>query len=78
MSKQVNRVKIEPETSHGNWSSYWKCNSFVNPSTCKTGDIISHSNADHTYTMQELVKEVTLDLQFCMELNLLPRGCTQL
>ena len=30
-----------------------------------------HYNAGHTYTMQELVKEVTLitmDLQFCMEL----------
>ena len=41
--------------------SIMKYNSFVNPSTsCKTDIIISHSNAGHTYTMQELVKEVTL------------------
>ena len=26
MSKQVNRVDIEPELLHGNWSSYWKYN----------------------------------------------------
>ena len=39
MSKQVNRVNIEPEILHGNWSSYWKYNEvyfFVNPFTsCK-------------------------------------------
>ena len=63
MSKQVNHVNIEPEILHENWSSYWKYNEvlfFVNPFiSCKT-DIISHYNADHTRTMQELVKEVTL------------------
>ena len=33
----------------------------VKPFTsCKTDIIISHYNAGHTYTMQELVKEVTL------------------
>ena len=26
MSKQVNRVNIEPEILHGNWSSYYKYN----------------------------------------------------
>ena len=39
------------------------------------------SNAGHTYTMQELVKQVTLmDLQFCMDLFLsfLPRRYTEL
>ena len=47
MSKQVNRVNIEPEILHGNWSSYLKYNKynfFVNPFTscsCKT-DIISN------------------------------------
>ena len=41
MSKQVNHVNIEPEILHGNWSSYWKYNSFVNPFTsCKTDIII--------------------------------------
>ena len=64
MSKQVNRVNIEPEILYGNWSSYWKYNFFVNPFTsCKTDIIICvtiHYNAGHTYTMQELVKEVTL------------------
>ena len=35
-------------------------NLFVNPSTsCKT-DIIISNNTGHTYTMQEMVKEVTL------------------
>ena len=38
MSKQVNRVNIEPERLHGNWSYYWKYNFVVNP--CKT-DIIN-------------------------------------
>ena len=33
MSKQVNRVNIEPEIWHGNWSSYWKYNEVVNPFT---------------------------------------------
>ena len=60
MSKQVNRVNIEPELFHGNWSSYGKYYFFVNPFTsCKT-DIKIHYNAGHTYTMQELVKEVTV------------------
>ena len=26
MSKQENRVNIEPEILHGNWSFYWKYN----------------------------------------------------
>ena len=44
MSKQVNHVNIEPEILHGNWSSYWKYNSFVNPSTsCKTDITISNN-----------------------------------
>ena len=34
MTKQVNRVNIEPEIGHGNWSSY---EVYVNPFTsCKT------------------------------------------
>ena len=38
-----------------------KYNFFVNPFTsCKTDIIIFHYNAGHTYTVQELVKEVTL------------------
>ena len=44
MSKQVNRVNIEPEILHGNWSSYW----------------LLVKLTGHTYTMQELVKEVTV------------------
>ena len=41
MSKQINRVNIEPELLRGNWSSYWKYNFFVNPFTsCKTDIII--------------------------------------
>ena len=46
MSKQVNRVNIEPEILHGNWSSYWKYNEFfVNPFTsCKTDIIICNNN----------------------------------
>ena len=56
MSKQVNRVNIEPEIFHGNWSSYWKYREVVNPFTsCKT-DLTMHYNAGHTYTVQELVK----------------------
>ena len=60
-----------------------KYNFFVNPFTyCKTDIII----CNNTYTMQELVKEVTLinhivtmGLQFCMELiKLLPRRYTEL
>ena len=40
--------------------SIMEYNFFVNPSTsCKTDIIISY-NAGHTYTMQEMVKEVTL------------------
>ena len=74
MSKQVNRVNIEPEILHGNWSSYILHNEVVNPFTsCKTDIITIHYNAGHTYTMRELVKEVTLishsnninGLQFC-------------
>ena len=58
MSKQINRVNIEPEILHGHWSSYYDVYFFVNPFTsCKT-DIIISNNAGHTYTM--LVKEVTL------------------
>ena len=29
MSKQVNCVNIEPETLHGNWSSYGKYNEVI-------------------------------------------------
>ena len=46
-SKQVNRVNIEPEILHGNWSSYWKYikyNFFVNPFiSCKTDIIICNN-----------------------------------
>ena len=45
MSKKVNRVNIEPEILHGNWSptgSIMKYNSFVSPS-CKT-DITTCNN----------------------------------
>ena len=61
MSKQVHRVNIEPEILHGNWSFYWKYikyNFSVNPLVKLTSSI--HYNAGHTYTVQELVKEVTL------------------
>ena len=41
--------------------SITKYNFFVNPFTsCKTDIIISNYNAVYLYTMQELVKEVTL------------------
>ena len=43
-------------------SIYWKYNEvyiFVNPFTSCKSDIIICNNAGHTYTMQELVKEVT-------------------
>ena len=49
-------MNIEPEILHGNWSSNWK----YNVTSCKTDIMISRYNAGHTYTMQELVKEVTL------------------
>ena len=58
MSKQVNHVNIEPEILHGNWSSYWKYNEFL--VTLLLLVKLTLYNADHTYTMQELVKEVTL------------------
>ena len=49
MSKQENRVKIEPEILHGNWSFYWEYNFLVNPFTsCKTDIIISNNTAGHT------------------------------
>ena len=64
MSKQVNRVNIEPEILHGNWSSYWKYNEFLLTLLLLVKLTLSHLtihyNAGHTYTMQELVKEVTL------------------
>ena len=42
MSKQVNRVNIEPEILRGKWSSYWKYNElFVNNLTSCNTDIIS-------------------------------------
>ena len=49
MSKQVKRVNIEPESLHGNWSSYiytgsiMKYNFFVNLFTCKTDIIICNN-----------------------------------
>ena len=47
MSKQENRVNIEPEILHGNWSStgsITEYNFFVNPFTsCKTDSIISNN-----------------------------------
>ena len=73
ISKQVNRVNIEPETGLST-GSIMKYNFFVNPFTLTSSFVTIHYNAGHTYTMQELVKEVTLikhsnnDLQFCMEL----------
>ena len=63
MSKQVNRVNIEPEILRGNWSSYWKYKEvilFVNPVKLTLSFLTIYYNAGHTYTMQELVKEVTL------------------
>ena len=72
MSKQVNHVNIEPEILHGNWSSYII---FLLTLLFLVKLTLSfHYNADHTYTMQELVKEVTsktivtMDWQFCIEL----------
>ena len=57
MSKQVNRVNIERVETGLPTGSMMKYNCFVNLSTsCKTDIILSHSNAGHTYTMQELVK----------------------
>ena len=64
MSKQVNRVNIEPELLHGNWSSYWKSNEvyifLVTLLLLVKLTLSLHYNAGHTYTVQELVKEVTL------------------
>ena len=61
-SKQVNRVNIEPEILHGNWPSYWKYNFLLTFLLLVklTSFVTMHYNAGHTYTMQELVKEVTL------------------
>ena len=78
MSKQVPRVNIVPEICMETGlptGRIMKYIAFVNPSTsCKTEVTISNN----TYTMQELVKEVTLknhmDLQFCMELSFLLGG----
>ena len=67
MSKQVNRVNIEPEIWHGNWSSYWKYNevyfsllTLLIIVKLTISFVTIHYNAGHTYTMQELVKEVTV------------------
>ena len=67
MSKQVNRVNIEPEIWHGNWSSYWKYNevyfsllTLLLIVKLTISFVTIHYNAGHTYTMQELVKEVTV------------------
>ena len=64
MSKQANHVNIEPEILHGNWSSYWKYNEVLLTPLFLVKLTLSfltiHYNADHTRTMQELVKEVTL------------------
>ena len=65
MSKQVNRVNIEPEILHGNWSVYWKYKEVIFLLTLLllaklTSFLTIHYNAGHTYTVQELVKEVTL------------------
>ena len=42
MSKQVNRVNIESDILHGNWSSYWKYNELLTLLllNCKTDIII--------------------------------------
>ena len=81
LSKQVNRVNIETEISHGNWSSSWKYNSFVNPSTsCKTDIIITIilMHAIPIHTMQEPVKEVTLKDHSNNILHGIPRRYTEL
>ena len=47
MSKQVNRVNIEPEILHGNWfptRSITKYNFFVNPFASYKTDIIISNN----------------------------------
>ena len=56
-SKQVNHVKFEPEILHGNWSPTGNIMKYfvTLPSLVKRTSFLSH-----TYTMQELVKEVTL------------------
>ena len=59
MSKQVNRVKVEPGMETGlPTGSIMKYNFFVN--LLLLVKLTFHYNAGHTYTMQELVKEVTL------------------
>ena len=75
MSKQVNCVNIEPEIVHGNWSPSWKYNEvLVNPSSsCKTDIIISNNTLGHTYTMQELVKEVNHGLALLHGFKLSPQ-----
>ena len=58
MSKQVNRVNIEPEIWHGNWSSYnFLLTLLLLVELTSSFHIIA--NAGHTYRMQEMVKEVT-------------------
>ena len=59
MSKQVKCVNIEPEIWHGNWYFSIINYNFVIPFTSCKADTIMY-NAGHTYTVQELVKEVTL------------------
>ena len=60
-SKQVNRVNIETEILHGNWSSYWKYKEVLLTLSLLVKLTLSiHYYAGHTSTMQELVKEVTL------------------
>ena len=56
ISKQVNRVNIEPEIWHGNWSSYWKYNlsKLLLLVKLTLSFLTIHYNAGHTYTMQEL------------------------
>ena len=65
MSKQVNRVNIEPQILHGNWCSYWKYNEeriyfLLTLLLLVKLTSFAHYNAGHTYTMQELDKVVTL------------------
>ena len=70
MSKQVNRVNIERMETGLPTGSIMKYIFFVNPFVKLTLPLAVHYNAGHTYTMQELVKEVTLinhSKQFCME-----------
>ena len=58
MSKQVNRVNIEPEMKFCMETGLPTGSIVTLFTSCKTVTI--HYNAGHTYTMQELVKEVTL------------------